>query len=78
LSFELGFFAKCETLMLVGLLWVVLAVAFEFLFRPLRYWAILESLGEGYDLSKGGLLQLGFVVLALSPLIAARLRVFRR
>jgi hypothetical protein len=45
---------------------------------PLRFRAILGELGEDYNLSKDGLLQVGLVVLALSPLIAARLRDLKR
>jgi hypothetical protein len=67
-----------KALMLVGLLWLVLTVAFEFGVGHFVFGRSWESLGEDYNLSKGGLLQLGLVVLALSPLIAARLRGLRR
>jgi hypothetical protein len=67
-----------RALLHVGVLWLVLTVAFElgfghFVFR--RSWG---SLGEDYNISKGGLLPFGLVVLALSPLIAGRLRRLRR
>lgn len=58
---------------LVGGVWVTLMVIFEFgLGRMLgRSWAGLLS---DYDVSAGGLLLFGMLVLGLSPLIAARLR----
>jgi len=57
----------------VGLFWLVLTLAFEFglglaLGRP---W---DAMLADYDLSRGGLLSIGIVVLALSPWIAARIR----
>jgi len=63
-----------RSLICVGLLWLVLTVAFElgvghYAFR--RSW---DSLASDYDVLEGGLLPFGLVVLALSPLIAGRLR----
>jgi hypothetical protein len=59
--------------MRIGALWLTLTLAFEFgLGRALgRPWAAMLA---DYDLSRGGLLSVGMVVLALSPLIAARIR----
>ena len=59
-----------KSLLHVGVPWLVLTVAFEsgfghFVFR--RSW---ERLGEDYNVSKGGLLPFGLVVLALSPLVS--------
>src|SRR5260370_869679 len=62
------------SLMLVGLLWLVLTVAFEFGFGHFVFGRSWESLGEDYNLPKGSLLPIGLVVLMLSPWIAARLR----
>jgi hypothetical protein len=62
-----------RALLTIGVLWLVLTLAFEFgvghaLGRP---WAALLA---DYDLTRGGLLSIGMVVLALSPLIAAHFR----
>ena len=65
--------SRRTTLVMIGSAWVVLTVAFEIsLGRMLGYsW---ERLGSDYDLLEGGLLPIGFVIMATSPLIAARLR----
>lgn len=62
-----------RTLLMIGSGWVVLTVAFEVsLGRMLGYsW---ERLGSDYNVLEGGLLPIGFVIMATSPLIAARLR----
>ncbi len=62
-----------RALLTIGALWLLLTLAFEFgvghaLGRP---WAALLA---DYDLSRGGLLSVGMVLLALSPLIAAHFR----
>ena len=67
-----------RSLLHVGVLWLVLTAAFELSFGHFVFGRSWESLGEDYNLSKGGLLQLGLVVLALSPWIAGRMRGFRR
>ena len=60
-----------RSLLTIGVLWLVLTLAFEFgLGRALgRPW---DNLLADYDLSRGGLLSIGMVVLALSPWIAAK------
>lgn len=60
----------------VGAMWLGLTVAFEIsLGRALGYsW---ERILSDYDLAHGGLMPIGLVFLALSPLIAARLRGMR-
>ena len=62
-----------RTLLMIGSAWVVLTVAFEIsLGRMMGYsW---ERLGSDYNMLEGGLLPIGFVIMATSPLIAARLR----
>ncbi len=57
----------------VGILWMLFTVGFEIgLGRLLGYsW---ERIWSDYNLLKGGLMPLGLVLLAFSPLIAARLR----
>jgi hypothetical protein len=62
-----------RSLLAIGALWLSLTLAFEFglglaLRRP---W---EAMLSDYDLSRGGLLSIGMVVLALSPWISARIR----
>jgi hypothetical protein len=54
-------------------MWLALTLAFEFgLGRAFgRPWNVMLA---DYDLSRGGLLSIGRVVLALSPWIAARIR----
>ena len=61
------------TLLMIGSAWVVLTVVFEIsLGRMLGYsW---ERLGSDYNVLEGGLLPIGFVIMATSPLIAARMR----
>lgn len=62
-----------RALLAVGLMWLVLMVAFEVgLGRAFGFsWA---RIAEDYLLWKGGFMPLGMLVLALSPLIAAHLR----
>jgi hypothetical protein len=60
-------------LLVIGAMWLAVTLAFEFglghaLGRP---WSALVA---DYDLTRGGLLSIGMVVLALSPWIAARIR----
>jgi hypothetical protein len=63
--------ASERALLTIGAVWLVLALAFEFgVGHALgRSWAALFA---DYDLSRGGLLSIGMVVLALSPWIAAQ------
>jgi hypothetical protein len=63
-----------KSLLLVGVLWLVLTVAFELGFGHFVFGRSWESLGEDYNIPKGGLLPFGLVVLVFSPLIAARMR----
>jgi hypothetical protein len=62
-----------RALLTIGVLWLVLTLAFEFgLGHALgRSWTALLA---DYDLTRGGLLSIGMVVLALAPLIAAQVR----
>jgi hypothetical protein len=63
-----------KSLILVGLLWLALTVAFELGFGHFVFGRSWESLGEDYDVRQGGLLPFGMVVLALSPVIARWMR----
>jgi hypothetical protein len=62
-----------RALLTIGALWLVLTLACEFgLGHALgRSWAALLA---DYDLTRGGLLSIGMVVLALAPWIAAHFR----
>ena len=63
-----------KRLLAVGALWLALTLAFEFLFG--RYVAGVSwgRLLSDYDPTRGGFLALGMIMLALSPLVAAKLR----
>jgi hypothetical protein len=63
-----------KTLLLVGLMWVALTIIFEFGLGLLVLGYSWERMSSDYDLTRGGFLSLGMVVLLLAPLIAARLR----
>jgi hypothetical protein len=65
---------KTRTLVGIGVVWVVLTVVFEVTFGRLVMRSSWERLRSDYDLAHGGLLPLGLVALAGSPLVAARLR----
>jgi len=65
---------RTADLLAVGLLWLVLTLAFEFLFGRFMVGASWERLTADYNVLEGGLLPFGMLVLALSPLIAAKLR----
>jgi len=57
-----------------GAIWLLLTIAFEFC---LGYYVLglpWQRLTADYDIARGGLLPFGLAALALSPLIAARLR----
>ena len=60
-------------LLLVGLLWLVLTVAFEISLGRLMNLS-WERILSDYDLSNGGLMPIGLLFLALAPLIGAGLR----
>jgi hypothetical protein len=58
----------------VGLLWVLWTVAFELALGRLVLDMSWQRILSDYDLLHGGLMVFGLAFLALSPLIAARLR----
>lgn len=62
-----------ETL-LVGLIWLVLTVAFEVLFGRLVVGLSWERIASDYNVLNGGLMPLGLLVLFFSPMIASKLR----
>jgi hypothetical protein len=57
-----------------GLFWLILMVTFEVLGGRVAAGYDWSRILADYDLTRGGLLGLGMLVLAASPLIAARLR----
>jgi hypothetical protein len=58
----------------VGLLWLGLMLAFEILAGRWLAGLSWERILSDYDLARGGLLGPGMILLALSPLLAARIR----
>jgi hypothetical protein len=58
----------------VGLLWVVLTVLFEVGLGRLVLGLPWERITEDYDPTHGGFLGLGLLFMAVSPLLAARVR----
>ena len=61
-------------LLAIGGLWLVLTLAFEFLFGRYVAGASWDRLLSDYDPTRGGFLALGMIVLAIAPLVAAKLR----
>jgi hypothetical protein len=59
--------------LMVGIIWLVLTVAFEILFGRFVMGLSWERILADYNIAKGGLMPLGLVVMLLSPMIAARL-----
>lgn len=59
--------------LVVGALWVALTLAFEVLLGRLTG-ASWSRLLEDYDLSRGGLMPLGLIAMALTPWLVRRLR----
>jgi hypothetical protein len=58
----------------VGLLWVALTILFEIYLGRFVLNLPWERLVEDYDLTRGGFLGLGMLFMAVSPLLAARVR----
>jgi hypothetical protein len=58
----------------IGLLWLVLTVVFEISFGRAVMHASWQRIGSDYDLALGGLLPIGLALLALAPLITAKVR----
>ncbi len=60
----------------IGLLWLVLMLAFEIGFGRLVFRASWNRLLSDFDFRKGGLLSIGMVILFFAPLLAAKWRGF--
>jgi hypothetical protein len=58
----------------VGIVWLVLTLAFEIVFGRYVVHAPWSRIASDYDLLRGGLLPIGLLVLTAAPFIAARLR----
>ncbi len=61
-------------LFLVGAMWLVLTLLFEFGVGRFVLKLPWQRLAEDYNLAQGGLLPIGLVMLFLSPFFAAKLR----
>lgn len=58
----------------IGVLWLGLTVAFEIALGRFILNYPWERIAADYNLLEGGILPIGLIILALSPLIAAKLR----
>ena len=58
----------------LGMIWLVLTVAFEVLFGRFVVGLTWERIASDYDLLNGGLMPLGLLMLFFIPMIAAKLR----
>jgi hypothetical protein len=58
----------------VGILWLLLTVVFEIVLGRFIFAYSWERIAADYNLLKGGLMPIGLVLLALSPVIAAKIR----
>ena len=65
---------RTTTLLAIGVVWLVLTLAFEVLFGRFVVGVSWERLAADYNVPQGGLLPFGMLVLLLSPLIAQRIR----
>jgi hypothetical protein len=61
-------------LLMVGALWVMLTLMFEFGVGRLVLGFSWERLTEDYDISRGGLIGLGLLFMFAAPYLAARMR----
>jgi hypothetical protein len=58
----------------VGIMWLILTLTFEIAFGRVVMHASWQRIGSDYDLTHGGLLPIGLLLLALAPLITAKVR----
>ena len=61
-------------LLIVGMIWVLLTILFEFALGRLVLNLSWDRITEDYDITRGGLLGFGLLFMAVSPLLAARVR----
>ena len=67
---------SAKSLFLVGVLWAILTLFFEFALGFLILGLSRERMFEDYDLSRGGLMGFGIVFMTFAPLIGAKARGF--
>lgn len=65
---------RTSGLLTVGLIWLLLTVAFEVLLGHFVMGLTWERIASDYNVPRGGLMPLGLVVLFFSPMIAAKVR----
>lgn len=65
-------------LMMIGSLWVVLTVVFEFTFGHFVFGRSWADLSSDYDILRGGFLAIGLAVMMFAPVVAVRMRRGRR
>jgi hypothetical protein len=65
---------KKRELVALGILWLILTLLFEIGLGHFVFGYSWEKIWEDYDILKGGLLPFGLLLLALSPLFAAKFR----
>ena len=58
----------------VGIMWLILTLTFEITFGRVVMHASWQRIGSDYDVVHGGVLPLGLFLLALTPLITAKIR----
>ena len=63
-----------KSLLLVGLLWAILTLFFEFALGFLILGYSRERVLEDYEVSRGGLMAFGLLFMTFAPLFAAKLR----
>lgn len=69
---------RTAELLAVGVVWLVLTLAFEILFGRFVVGASWERISADYNVPQGGLMPFGMLVLLLSPLIARKIRGINR
>ena len=65
---------RTSQLLGVGVLWLLLTVAFEVFFGRLVLGYSWKRVASDYNISEGGLLSLGLAALAASPYVAGKVR----
>lgn len=66
-----------KSLLVIGLMWVVLTVVFEFSLGIFVFGYSSERMFEDYDLTYGGLMGFGMLFMFLAPLFATKVRDFK-
>jgi hypothetical protein len=61
-------------LLVIGFFWLILMLGFEAAFGRMVMGLPWETIAADYNLAEGGLLPIGMLVLAVAPLIAAKIR----